>query len=147
MHRFVRRLALSGILFASFAGSAASASAAAPSPVVGHVYVNNNSAVHNGVAGFDRHADGTLTPLPGSPFATGGAGTGTPTGSAGAIQFSADGRYVLAVDAASNDISVLRVEHDGSLRLVDTESSHGTTPVSIAVHQRPRLRGERRRGR
>ena len=28
-----------------------------------------------------------------------------------------------------------RVGHDGSLRLVDTESSHGTTPVSIAVHQ------------
>ena len=134
MHRFVRRLALSGILFASFAGSTATASAATPSPVVGHVYVNNNSAVHNGIAGFDRHADGTLTPLPGSPFATGGAGTGTPTGSAGAIQFSADGRYVLAVDAASNDISVLKVDHDGSLRLVDTESSHGTTPVSIAVH-------------
>lgn len=135
MHRFVRRLALSSILFMSLAGSATGASAAAPSPVVGHVYVNNNSAVHNGIAGFDRHADGTLTPLPGSPFATGGTGTGTPTGSAGAIQFSADGRYILAVDAASNDISVLRVQHDGSLRLVDTESSHGTTPLSIAVHQ------------
>ena len=86
------------------------------------------------MAGFDRHANGALTPIAGSPFPTGGAGTGTPIGSAGAIQFSADGRYVLAVDPASNDISVLRVRADGSLRLVGTEASHGTTPVSITVH-------------
>ena len=31
-----------------------------PSAVVGHVYVNNNTAGHNSVSGFDRHADGTL---------------------------------------------------------------------------------------
>ena len=30
--------------------------------VVGHVYVNDNTAGTNTVAGFDRHADGTLTP-------------------------------------------------------------------------------------
>jgi len=136
MQRILRRLALSGTLFALLAGSAvASVSAASPHEFVGHVYVNNNSAIHNGVAGFDRHRDGTLTPIAGSPFVTGGAGTGAPLGSAGAIQFSANGRYVLAVDAASNDISVLRVREDGSLRLVDTVSSNGMTPVSIAVHR------------
>jgi 6-phosphogluconolactonase len=134
MHRFLRRLALSGSLLALLATSAASVSAAAPRVVVGHAYVNNNSATTNGVAGFARYSDGTLTPLPGSPFATGGAGIGTPTGSAGALQFSADGRYVLAVDAASNDISVLKVANDGSLGLVGTTDSNGTTPLSIAVH-------------
>lgn len=134
MHRLVRRLAFSATLFALLAGSAASVSAATPNPVVGHVYVNNNSAVQNSVAGFARHKDGTLTPLAGSPYATGGVGIGSPTGSAGAIQFSSNGRFILAVDAASNDVSVLRVRRDGSLRLADTESSHGTTPLSIAVH-------------
>ena len=35
--------------------------------VVGHAYVNDNTATANTVAGFDRHADGSLTPIPGSP--------------------------------------------------------------------------------
>ncbi len=134
MPRFLRRMALSASVLALLAGSATSVFASSPAPVIGHVFVNNNSATQNSVAGFDRHANGTLTPIPGSPFSTGGAGTGTPIGSAGAIQFSADGHYVLAVDPASNDISVLRVRADGSLRLVGTEGSHGTTPVSITVH-------------
>jgi DNA-binding beta-propeller fold protein YncE len=134
MLRLLRRMALSASLLALFAGSASGVLAASPNPVVGHLYVDNNSAVHNTVAGFDRHRDGSLSPIAGSPFATGGAGTGSPIGSAGAIQFSADGRFILAVDPASNDISILRVAADGSLRLIGTEASHGTTPVSIAVH-------------
>ncbi len=134
MQTFMRRMALGASVLALLAGSASSVLASSPNAVVGHVYVNNNSAVHNSVAGFDRHRDGNLTPMAGSPYPTGGAGTGVPIGSAGAIQFSADGRYVLAVDPASNDISVLRVRADGSLRLVGTEASHGTTPVSITVH-------------
>jgi len=47
--------------------------------------------------------------VPGSPFAAGGAGTGTGIGSQGALQISSDGRYLLAVDAGSNEISVLRI--------------------------------------
>src|SRR6266496_6717507 len=46
------------------------------SPVVGHVYVNDNTAGTNTIGAFDRHADGKLTPQAGSPFAAGGAGTG-----------------------------------------------------------------------
>src|SRR4051812_27014077 len=38
------------------------------SPIVGHTYVNDNAAVTNPIAAFDRHADGSLTPIPGSPF-------------------------------------------------------------------------------
>jgi 6-phosphogluconolactonase len=106
---------------------------AASSADSGHVYVNNNTAGRNTVSGFDRNADGTLTPLRGTPFDAGGAGTGSSTGSAGALQRSGDGRYLLAVDAASNQVSVLRIRPDGSLRLVDVESSNGHTPVSIAV--------------
>jgi DNA-binding beta-propeller fold protein YncE len=135
MLRFPRRLALSAGLVAMLAVSASGVSAAPAQHVVGHVYVNNNSAVHNTVAGFDRWSDGNLTPIAGSPFTTGGAGVGSPVGSAGAIQMTANGKYLLAVDAASNDISVLRVHKDGSLTLTDTEPSNGTLPVSIAVHK------------
>ncbi|MGZ8437556.1 MAG: lactonase family protein [Candidatus Limnocylindrales bacterium] len=134
MHRFTRLVALGGTLAALLIGSTTGASAAnAGSDVVGHVYVNNNSAGENTVAAFDRHSDGALTAIAGSPFAAGGAGTGSPLGSAGAIQFSSDGRYVLAVDAASDQISVLRIRHDGTLDLVETDGSNGTSPVSLTV--------------
>jgi 6-phosphogluconolactonase len=105
--------------------------------VVGHVYVNDNTAPVNTIAAFDRHADGSLTPVPGSPFAAGGSGNGTSTGSAGALEESAGDHYLLAVDAGSDQISVLRIARDGSLRAAPggVVSSGGAEPVSIAVHR------------
>src|SRR5690349_19597805 len=97
-------------LLAAAAAAPAAASADPPStPVVGYVYVNDNTAPANTIAGFARHADGTLTALAGSPFAAGGAGTGTGIGSQGSLQATRNGRYLLAVDAGSNQVSVLRV--------------------------------------
>src|SRR5262249_60159210 len=105
----------------------------APGPAtLGPVSVNNNAAGHNSVAGFDRQADGTLTPIPGSPFDAGGAGTGAPFGSAGGLQETADGRYLLATDPASNQISVLRIRPAGSQRLASIAPSGGANPASIA---------------
>jgi 6-phosphogluconolactonase len=106
-----------------------------PSPVVGHLYVNDNTAPANTIAGFDRHADGSLTPIPGSPFATGGAGTGAVIGSQGALQVAAGGRALLAVDPGSNDVSELVIGRDGRLWPLPggTVSSQGQEPVSIAV--------------
>ena len=88
MHRLSRFVALAGVLGTLVAGLAAGPVAAARADVVGHVYVNNNSAGTNTIAGFDRHADGSLDRDPGSPFAAGGAGTGAPFGSAGGLQRS-----------------------------------------------------------
>ncbi len=104
-------------------------------PVVGHLYVNDNTAPVNTIAGYDRHADGTLTPIPGSPFATGGAGTGAGIGSQGALQMALGGHELLAVDPGSNEISQLWVGRDGRLWSVPgaTISSGGNEPVSIAV--------------
>jgi 6-phosphogluconolactonase len=126
------------LAIAAVAATLAAGPASAASAVVGHVYVNDNTAGTNTIAAFDRHADGTLTPIAGSPFAAGGAGTGSRIGSQGALQRSSDGRYLLAVDAGSNEISVLRIEHDGSLAPVQggVVSSNGVEPVSIAVHGR-----------
>jgi 6-phosphogluconolactonase len=106
------------------------------SPVIGHVYLDDNTAGTNTISGFARHFDGSLTPLAGSPFTAGGAGTGAGLASQGAIQVSRDGRFLLAVDAGSNQVSVLSIGFDGALQLVPNGvvSSDGPTPVSIALN-------------
>jgi 6-phosphogluconolactonase len=136
MHRFTHLARRAGLAAATAAmlASLTAAAAFAASPVVGHVYVNGNTTGTNTIDGFDRHADGSLTAIPGSPFTAGGAGTGSAFGSAGGLQESSDGRYLLATDPASNDVSVLRIKPSGALQLVEVTSSNGTTPTSIAVH-------------
>jgi 6-phosphogluconolactonase len=103
----------------------------------GNVYVNDNTAGTNTIAAFTRRSDGTLTPLAGSPFLAGGAGTGSVVGSQGSLQVTEDSRYLLAADAGSNQVSVLRILSDGSLRPVHGSPvwSGGIRPVSIAVHE------------
>jgi 6-phosphogluconolactonase len=126
-----------GVLTLGLTGPAVTAAVAAPqhSTVVGHVYVNDNAAGSNTIAAFDRHANGSLTAEAGSPFAAGGAGLGAGTGSQGSLEVTPDGRYLLAVDAGSNQISVLRIHPDGSVSPVagGPVSSHGIEPVSVAV--------------
>src|SRR3984885_4018965 len=111
-----------------------SATADSPAHVAGHVYVNDNTAGTNTIAAFDRHADGSLTPVDGSPFRAGGAGAGNGLASQGAVQVTDNGRYLLAVDAGSNQVSVLRIEPDGSLRLVSVAPSGGALPDSVTIH-------------
>jgi 6-phosphogluconolactonase len=134
----LKRLATSSavIAIALIGTSALTTGAHAQSAIVGHVYVNDNTAGSNTIAAFNRYADGTLAPLAGSPFAAGGAGAGSLIGSQGALQQSTDGRYLLAADAGSNQISVLRIHQDGSLQQVEGSpvASGGTEPVSIAVN-------------
>ncbi len=122
---------------AAVAAVPAAANAAQASPVVGHVYVNDNTAGTNTIGAFDRHANGTLTPEAGSPFTAGGAGTGAGLASQGALQISANGRFLIAVNAGSNQISVLRIKAGGAPRLVPggVVSSRGALPVSVTVHR------------
>jgi 6-phosphogluconolactonase len=145
MHRHTRLAAAIGALALAFAGSATHGAYADGNStrgldphqiVAGYVYVNDNTAASNTVAGFVRHEDGTLAPLAGSPFAAGGAGAGHIIGSQGALQRSADHRYLLAADAGSNQIAVLRIRPDGTLEQAEGSpvSSGGDSPVSIAVH-------------
>jgi 6-phosphogluconolactonase len=102
----------------------------------GFVYLDNNTAGANTISGFSRGADGALTLLPGSPFPAGGAGLGGGLPSQGAIQAADHGRYLLAVDAGSNQISVLRIGYDGTLTPVAGSpfASGGVEPDSIAVN-------------
>src|ERR1700674_2039136 len=56
-----------------------------------YVYLDDNPAGANTIAGYARNADGSLTALPGSPFAAGGLGLGGSLGAPGAIQVAHDG--------------------------------------------------------
>ena len=137
MHNIARAAGAIGLIAAALTGSVAGARADDGNYVVGHVYVDDNTAGANTVAGFDRHADGTLTPIAGSPFAVGGAGTGAGIGSQDALQVVNYGRNLLVADAGSNQISVLRIHHDGSLTPAfgSPVASNGVEPLSIAVHE------------
>lgn len=142
MHLRTRVAATVGLLVVALAASLAAAQAASAAPararhiaVVGHVYVDDNTAGTNTIGAFNRLADGSLVPMHGSPVVAGGAGTGQSIGSQGALQVAGDGRYLLAVDAGSNQISVLRIGNGGRLSPVDASpvTSDGIKPVSIAV--------------
>jgi 6-phosphogluconolactonase len=101
--------------------------AAAP----GMVYVLSNDPGGNAVMTFARAPDGTLSPA--GSFPTGGTGTGAGLGSEGALTFSRDGQWLLAVNAGSDDVSIFAVSAGGSLELVDRASSGGSTPISVTV--------------
>ncbi len=137
MRKRTRLAAAGGGLLAAaigILGVPAVASASPTSPVTGYTYIDGNTATANTIDGYARHADGSLTALPGSPFAAGGTGLGTGLASQGAIQATRDGRYLLAVDAGSNQISVLRITAGGVPVLVgQPQSSDGIRPVSVAV--------------
>src|SRR5437899_875479 len=127
-------MAAAAALSISGVSVATAANADAGSPVLGHAYVNGNTAGANTVDVLDRHADGSLTQAAGSPVPIGGAGLGAGLGSQGAIEASPDGRFLLAVDAGSNEISVLRLGRDGVPTLVGQPvPSGGVEPVSITV--------------
>jgi 6-phosphogluconolactonase len=90
------------------------------------VATESNSDIGNEVMVYSRGHDGTLF-LVGS-YSTGGTGTGGGLGSQGAVALS--GGYIYAVNAGSNDISVLSL--DGTV--VDQEPCGGEQPISLTIH-------------
>jgi len=108
----------------------------------GAVYVLGNQLTGNTIVVFHRGADGALTRV--QEVSTGGLGSGPgplppgfgngpgpdPLNSADAIVMTEDGRFVLAVNAGSNELSLLAVTRDG-IRLVDKVPSGGDFPVSV----------------
>jgi DDE domain/Lactonase, 7-bladed beta-propeller len=89
------------------------------------VYTQTNDPGGNQVIACRRAADGTLTPL--GAYDTGGPGTGKPhLASQGSVVLSGDGRWLFAVNAGSDDLSVFAVGADG-LALVDRVDAGGVT--------------------
>ena len=115
--------------------SVALALAAAATPATaasgGTVYTETNSAAGNAVVAFQHAADGTLTQV--GQVSTGGLGSEGGLGNQGALALGGNGRWLFAVNAGSNEISVLETRATG-LALVDKVASGGTRPVSLTVH-------------
>ena len=104
------------------------------------VYVLTNQ-IENAVAVFRRAPDGHLSAA--GEFSTGGAGDPVaippdpptdPLASQGALVFGSGSQFLFAVNAGSNEISVLRVGRNG-LSLVDVVDSGGVRPISLTVHE------------
>jgi 6-phosphogluconolactonase len=106
-----------------------SAFAASNSFIAGHVYVLNNPAGPNSISAFNRFADGTLAFA--STTVIGGQGSGSGLGSQGSLLLSPERNWLFAVDAGSNQISVVAVDFRGNLTPVSVSSSGGVHPVSL----------------
>lgn len=105
----------------------------------GAVYIMDNAAGGNQVMVYSRSADGSLA-YAGS-YATGGLGSGVgvtvppdPLGSQHSLLLSPNGRWLFAVNAGSNEVSVFDVM-PGGLRLADKVPSGGGYPVSLTFDQ------------
>ncbi|MEO6871726.1 MAG: hypothetical protein ABI233_05840 [Chthoniobacterales bacterium] len=105
-----------------------------------YIYVESdigNPANSNSIIALSNDGSGTLTPLPGSPFPTGGTGIFPPGGQ----EFNADqqvmtdaaGTQLYAVNAHSNSIAGFVINADGSLTTMPNSPypSNGQDPVSI----------------
>jgi len=108
----------------------------------GRIYVLTNQASGNTIVVLNRAADGTLTRV--QEVATGGSGSGpiplpppiggpNPLDSQDALISTPDHRFLLAVNAGSDEVSVLAVGSDG-LTFVDKVSSGGNYPISLTIH-------------
>lgn len=96
----------------------------------GVVYIASNSAGGNEILVFDRNERGSLSFA--RAVATGGLGTGGGLGNQGGLVLSADGLWLLVVNAGSHDVSVFHV-NGTELVLTSRTPSGGQRPVSVTV--------------
>jgi 6-phosphogluconolactonase len=132
-----KKLAATGVLISMIAAAAivavlvtTSISSTAFGGSDGAVYLIDNSASGNNVLVFARGSDGSLTST--GAVSTNGLGTGSALASQGALALTRDGRWLLVVDAGSNQITVFSVQGT-SLTFASIASSQGTDPISLTV--------------
>lgn len=97
----------------------------------GALYTMTNGAAGNSILAFHRTAEGTL--IPAGMFSTGGRGTGAGLGNQGGVVLTHDNRWLFAVNAGSDQVSVFRVRRIG-LVLTALVGSGGVQPISVTVH-------------
>ncbi len=110
----------------------APAAALADEDMSGAVYTMTNAVNGNQVVAFHRSGNGELTPD--GTVATGGNGTSTGLGSGHGLVTTENGRFVIAVNAGSNSISVLRRDEHSLEPVGSAVPSDGVRPTSVAVH-------------
>lgn len=119
---------------AVWAIAAAFAAPQTPPPVVGVVFSMSNAASGNEIIVFDRAVDGTLTLSP-TTYATTGMGTGQALNSSGSLAYGRDAnhRWLAAVNAGSNDVTLFELTGTSTLQMTSTVPSGGDKPVSVAL--------------
>jgi 6-phosphogluconolactonase (cycloisomerase 2 family) len=122
-----RHLKLSALLLAMFATLPAISSAEDKVTL----YTLSNDLTGNAVYVYNRLPNGDIQHV--NHYATGGEGSGAGLGNQGALAISANERYLFAINAGSNEVSVFEIQSNG-LKLLDHAAETGKTPVSIAVH-------------
>ncbi len=116
-------------------------SAAAKESEAGAVYVMTNAAGGNEVIAYSRAEDGRLTLV--ERVATGGLGGGAappiqpidPLGAQAPLILSEDGRWLIAANPGSDELSVFRVCAHG-LELTQIVPSGGAFPASLTLRHR-----------
>ncbi len=140
--RIALPLTLTGLLAPASAQSLESADEGVAASNVVYVCSNDSTPGQNGIFAFRRNpSDGGLTPLPGSPFLTGGTGDLNPNGALGPsdhdqeVVVSADKRFLFTTNPGSNTIAVMRIRAEGSLRTVAGSpfKSGGIQPISLGL--------------
>jgi len=96
----------------------------------GAVFTISNELEGNRVLALARGRDGTLGEQ--SAYATGGKGSGDSLGSQAALALTEDHRFLLAVDAGSNELSAFAVD-GAKLELRDRIASGGMRPISVTA--------------
>jgi len=109
---------------------ALSATPAGAQQQAGAVYTMTNASGANEVLVFDRASDGTLAFV--ESVATGGEGTGSGLGNQNGVVLTEGGRFLLVVNAGSDEISSFSVT-SGGLELADVEPSNGDHPISVTT--------------
>ena len=110
------------------------------SKVMNFVYVEGNDPTGNVIYGFARQKDGSLVPLPKSPYPAGGLGI-TPTSALGPFDsdqnliVNPDHSLLFAVNGGSDSIAVFNIAANGVLTLVEGAPfpSQGSNPVSVGL--------------
>jgi len=106
--------------------------AAPPEDIIGHLYVNNDSAV-NSVRAFEVRRSGRLISLPDSPYPTlgrGGTG-GFPALPTARPTLARKGRFLYATNIQSASISGFEILPDGALRGLSGSPFAVTTPAPL----------------
>ncbi len=125
------KLILAGLTLVLAILAASPLLATANAAKVGAVYTIDNSAA-NSVLQFQAGPNGVLS-LAGT-YSTHGSGTGSKLASQGAVTLTENGQWLLVVDAGSNQITVFRVNTDGSLTFASVTGSQGNVPISVTTH-------------
>jgi hypothetical protein len=105
-----------------------------PAFAYGMVFAATNAHPGNAVVMYNRHADGKLS-LVGSFYTKGDGINETspdPLGSQGSLLLTPDGKWLLAVNGGSNNITIFHVKQNG-LDFVGKVSSGGIMPVSLTI--------------